>query len=155
MVNGSGPSKIDTSLFVRQLPEVVVESLEGVPNEWQAHLRTLLHLANLLGSSLDLLGLEKRGVISLVNFVGGEVRGIDVAGQPGLEWSSDASQRVKLDTAEEGVALDLMGTTTAQTVLSVAHKAVQRLVCQILSGDVKGSLGCLTFGSDSPPQHPG
>lgn len=111
---------------MQRLPEVVVETLEGVPNEWQAHLRALLHLAYLLGSSLDLLGLEQSGVIGLVNFVGGEVRGIDVAGQTRLEWCPDAPQRIELDTAEEGVGLDLVGATTAQTVLGVADETVER-----------------------------
>lgn len=124
-MNRSGPSKFEVSVFVQHLSEVVVKTLEGVSDEWQAHLRALLHLAHLLGSSLDLLGLEQRGVIGLVDLVGGEVSGVNVAGKPGLEWSADASQLFKLDTAEEGVALDLVGTTTAQTVFSVAYEAIE------------------------------
>lgn len=137
-ISRSGTSKFGASLFVQPLPEVVIEPLEGVSNEWQAHLWALLHPAHLLGSGLDLLGLEQRGVVGLVDLVGGEVGSVDVTGQPGLEWSSDSPQLFKLDTAEEGVALDLMGTTTAQTVLSVAYEAVERLVLLLI---FDGTLG--------------
>lgn len=101
--------------------EVVIEPLEGVANERQTHLGRLLHLG--AAALLDSLSLEDGGIIRLVDLVCGEVSGIDVGCEPGLERCSDASQAVEVDTTEEGVTLELMRTTPSETVLGVAHHA--------------------------------
>ena len=64
--------------------------------------------------------LKQRRIISLIDLVRGEVRCIDVASQAGLEWSTDATERVELNTSEEAMALDLVSTATAESVLGVA-----------------------------------
>lgn len=106
------------------LSEVVIEPLESVTNKWQAH------LGRLLGSCasavvLDGLGLEQSCVVGLINLVGREVGGVDVGRQARLERSANATQAIKVDTAEERVALELMGTSPSKSVLRVADHAVQ------------------------------
>ena len=105
--------------------EVVVEALESVSNEGQAEFWTLLLLPRGSGPPSGLLSLEHRGVISLVDLVRGEVRGIDGGCETGLEGRTDAAQAVEFDAAEEGMALDLVGTTTTETVLSVANETME------------------------------
>lgn len=112
------------SLFARDLSEVVVESLEGISNERQAHLGTLLNDTNGLGG-LDLLRLEQSRVVGLIDLVRGEVCRIDVTREAWLERSADASKRVEFDATEEGVALDLVGTAATQTILSVTDQAME------------------------------
>lgn len=68
--------------------EVVVEPLEGVPNEGQAHLGALLLLSRALAPG-RLLGAEDSGVVRLVDFVGREVGRVNVGGQPRLKWCAD------------------------------------------------------------------
>lgn len=94
--------------------EVGIEPLEGVTNKRQAHLRTLVLLGTLPSTSL--LSPQVRGVIRLVNLVGREVGGIDGRGEARLEGGTDPAQAVKLDTPEEGVAFDLVGTATSKTI---------------------------------------
>jgi hypothetical protein len=101
-------------------PEVVVEPLERVPNERQAHLGALLLL---LVAVAGLGGAQQRGVVRLVDLVGGEVGRVDVGGQTRLERRADAPQAVKLDAAEEGVVLDLVRAAAAEAVLRVADEA--------------------------------
>lgn len=107
----------------RPLAEVVVEALEGISDEGQAHLRRLLDRGSASASLLDGLRLEHRRVVGLVDLVGGEVGGVNGGSQARLERSSDAAQAVELDTAEEGVSLDLVRARTAETVLRVADQA--------------------------------
>ncbi len=52
--------------------------------------------------------------------LGGEVGGIDLGGELGLEGGADAAQAVEVDAREEGVVLDLGGAGAAQAVLGVA-----------------------------------
>jgi hypothetical protein len=100
-------------------PEVVVEALEGVPYERQAHLGTLLHLLRVIPS---LRGLEQCGVVRLVDLVGGEVGRVDVGRQARLERRTDPPQAVELNASEEGVVFDLVRTATAKTIFRVANK---------------------------------
>lgn len=111
-------------LIARDLSEVVVESLEGISNEGQAHLGTLLHDTYGLGS-LHLLRLKQSRVVGLIDLVRREVCRIDVAREAWLEGSPDASERVEFDATEEGVALDLMSAAATQTVLGVTDQAVE------------------------------
>lgn len=121
------------SVFIaRDLSEVVVESLEGISNERQAHLRALLNDTNGLGR-LDLLRLEQSRVVGLIDLVRGEVCRIDVAREAWLERSPDASERVEFDTTEEGVALNLVGAAATQTVLGVTDQANDWSACLSLS----------------------
>lgn len=107
------------------LSEVVIEPLEGVTNERQAHLGRLLD--NGRPSLLDRLRLEQRCVVGLVDLVRGEVCCVDVGCQAGLEGCADATQAVELDAAEEGMTLDLMGATATNSVLAVADETVWRV----------------------------
>lgn len=79
-------------------PEVVIEPLERVSNEGQAHLGTLL-LLNRASSSL--LSLDQCCVIGLINLIRGEVSRVDVGSQARLERRPNTAKTVKLDTAEE------------------------------------------------------
>jgi hypothetical protein len=113
-----------------QSPEVVVEPLEGIPDKRQAHLRALLLLrrtATSAGAVPRLCGLEQRGVVRLVDLVGGEVGRVDVRRQARLERRADAAQAVELDAAEEGVVLELVGAAAAEAVLRVADQAAEYL----------------------------
>lgn len=105
------------------LSEVVIEPLEGVADERKAHLGRLLGCLAI--AVLDGLGLEQSRVVSLVNLIGGEVSGVDVGRQPGLERSADAAQTVKVDSTEECVALDFMSTSPSESVLGVADHAIK------------------------------
>lgn len=101
------------------LSEVVIKSLECVADEWQAHLWRLLNLVALL----DSLCLEDSGVIGLINFISREISRVDVGGQARLEGCADTAQAIKLNTAEESMTLDFVGTATAETVLCVTDHA--------------------------------
>lgn len=101
------------------LSEIVVEPLKGVADEGQAHFRRLLEWLAALAS----LSLEQSGVISLVDLVNREVGGVNVGSEAGLERCPDSAKAIEIDTSEEGVRFDLMGTATTQTVLGVADEA--------------------------------
>lgn len=111
-------------------PEVVVEALERVSNEWQAHLGRLLCLAP-RGRGLGLLGLEHSSVVGLIDLVCGEIGSVDSTRKAWLEGSADPAKRVKLNATEEGVALDLVRAATTETILGVDNEAV--LPSQLLS----------------------
>lgn len=137
------PQENQYSLFrqredVAQSSEVVVEALERVSNEGQAEFWALLLLRRGSGTPSGLLSLEQRGVIRLVNLVRREVCGIDGGCKTGFEGRTDAAQAVELNAAEEGVALDFVRTTTAETVLSVADEAMTSQYGErVISGEVK------------------
>lgn len=109
-----------------RLSEIVVKSLKRVPDERQTHLGRLFGLGAAL-ARLKSLSLENSGVVCLINFVCWEVGCVDVGGESGLEWRSDASQAVEIDTTEECVALELMGATSPKSILSIAHHTVGHL----------------------------
>jgi hypothetical protein len=102
------------------LSEVVIKPLECVTNERQAHLWRLLDCS----AGLEGLCLEDAGIISLINLISREVGGVNVGGQARLERRADTAETIKLDTAEESMALDLVSTTATQTVLRVADHAI-------------------------------
>ena len=79
-------------------PEVVIEPLERVSNEGQAHLWALLLLNR---ASSGLLSLDQRCVVGLVNLIRGEVGRVDVGSEARLERRPNTAKTVKLDTAEE------------------------------------------------------
>jgi hypothetical protein len=103
--------------------EVVIETLECVSDERQAHLGRLLGLSTLC----HVPSLEEGGIVGLVDLVGREICGVNVGRQAGLEWRTDSSKAVKLDAMEETVCLELLSATTTQTVLSVANQAKKKL----------------------------
>lgn len=116
-----------SSLRELHSPEVVIEPLEGVPNERQAHLGAFVLGGRAGGDggggAGGLGGLEQGGVVGLVDLVGGEVGRVDVGGQARLEGGADPAQAVELDAPKEVVALDLMGSASAETVLRVTDEA--------------------------------
>ena len=96
-----------------------VEALEGVTNEGQAEVG-VVGLASSLG-----LGTHLRRGVDLWDLVDGEVLGVDGAGKLGLEGSTNLAKTVPVDTAEEGVLLELGGTThVAEAVLGIANEAI-------------------------------
>ena len=141
-------------LIARGLSEVVVESLEGISNEGQAHPGTLLDDPDGLGR-LDLLRLKQSRVVGLIDLVRGEVRRIDVAREAWLERSADPSERVEFDATEECVALDLVSTAATQSVLGITDQAVERSACPSLHQQRPRALQVHTFESGSPPPRPG
>ncbi len=123
-----GPNKresLDAGQATLASSEVVIEPLEGVADEGKAHLGALILLRRVgaAGGSRGLRGLEQRRIVRLVDLIRGEVRGIDVGGETRFKGCTNAPQAVKLDTTEEGVALDFVGTTASQTVLRIANQA--------------------------------
>lgn len=108
------------------LTPVILETLESVSKERQGRLERLLRVRG--SALLHLLRLEHSRVIRLVDLVGREVRRIDVGGKTRLEGCGNATQAVEVDTAEEGVTLDLLSAQSTETVLCVAdHATVNRL----------------------------
>ena len=105
--------------------EVVIEPLEGIADEGKAHLGALILLrrAGTAGAPRRLRGPEQRRIVRLVDLIGGKVRGIDVGRETWFKGCPNAPQAVKLDTTEEGVALDLVGPAASQTVLRIADQA--------------------------------
>ena len=104
-----------------------VEGLVGVSNERQAHLGLLgvWHGAGL--STVDSAG------ILLRNLVNREVRHVDVGGETGLEWRTNATELLPYHAAEEGMVLDLgcatmLATLATNTVLRITQEAVNGLV---------------------------
>lgn len=98
-----------------------IKALVRITNEGQTHFS---------GKVITLLGrlrAQRRAVVVLVNLIDGEVLGIDVRRQLGLEGRADAAQAVPLDAAEEGMRLDLVGAVgaavAAKTVLGVADES--------------------------------
>lgn len=80
-----------------------IEAFVGVSQEGDIHLR---HLVSNLARSL--CSLEMSSGIGLVDLVDREVGGIDVGRESRLEWCTNAAKAVEVDTAEEGVGLDLI-----------------------------------------------
>lgn len=105
--------------------EVVIEPLEGIADEGKAHLGALLLLrrAGTAGAPRRLRGPEQRRIVRLVDLIGGKVCGIDVGRETWFKGCANAPQAVKLDTTEEGVALDLVGPAASQTVFRIADQA--------------------------------
>ena len=109
--------------MIARSSKVIIEPLKGVADERKAHLGTLVLLSRGgNGGAADGLGLEQGGVVGLVDLVGGEVGGVDVGGQTGLEGGADPAQALELDTPEEGVVLDFVSATSSETVFRVAYE---------------------------------
>ena len=99
-------------------PPEGIESLVGVPDERKTHLGSNIF------SCLRGLSTKNGAVVILVDLVDREVLRINIRLQLGLERSTDTAQTVPLNSAEEGVLLDLIGTAdAAKTVLSIADEA--------------------------------
>lgn len=64
------------------------------------------------------------GVVCLINLINREIRRIDIGGEFGLEWRTDAAKGVEFNSTEEFVVLDFISTTTAEAVLRVANEAI-------------------------------
>jgi hypothetical protein len=62
------------------------------------------------------------GIISLINLIRREVRGIDIRRELRLKWRTNTTKGIKLNTTEEFVILDLICTSTAKSILSVTDK---------------------------------
>lgn len=59
-------------------------------------------------------------IVGLINLVSREVGRVDIRQELGLERRTDPAKSLKFDSAEEFVALDLVGSSMAKTVLRVA-----------------------------------
>lgn len=103
------PLSFQCSVKCVQSSEVVIEPLECVADEWQAHLRRLVHRS----TRSESLGLENGSIVRLVNLISREVRSIDCRCQPRLERCTNAAEAVEFDATEEWVVLDLMGTASS------------------------------------------
>ena len=71
------------------------------------------------------LGLEQRGIVSLVDFIGREVGGINGRSQARLEGRTDTAQVLELEATEERMCFDLMGTAATETVFGVANETAE------------------------------
>jgi hypothetical protein len=113
-------------LKVTSLSEVVVKSLEGVTDEWQAQLwRVITGLAGCCcggGGCFDV-----GGVVSLIDLISWEVGGVNVGRQFGFKWSSNAAKSIKFDTTEELVVLDFIRRNTSETMFRITNKTVAQL----------------------------
>lgn len=99
--------------------EVVIEPLECVTDEGQTHLGRILQLL----ARRKRLRLQHRRIICLVNFIRGEVRGINGGREARFKWRTDTTQAIELDTSEEGVTLDFVCPASTETCLRVANEA--------------------------------
>ena len=96
-----------------------IEALERVTDERQAEVG-VIGLARGLGR-----GAHLRGRVDLRDLVDREVLGVDGAGELGLEGSADLAEAFLVDSAEEGVFLQLGGAAhVSEAVLWVADEAV-------------------------------
>lgn len=119
------------SCCYRTSPEVVLKPLERVPNEGQGHLGGLL----LLGGGLEGRVVDFHGGGSLqLELLGGEVGGVGLGDEAGLEGRAEAPQVVKVDAGEERVLLDLVGADTAEAGLGVADEAIMGGRVLVVSG---------------------
>jgi len=105
--------------------EVVVETLERITNEWQAHLRRIFTWSSTTCSGRRSSRLQVGGIIGLIDLIRREVGRINIGSEFGLEWCADPAQIFKLDTTEEFVVLDLICPATTKTILSVTNKTMQ------------------------------
>lgn len=102
---------------VRSTSAESIEALVGVTNERQTH-------TGFLTTHGLVLCPQSGTVVRLWNFIDGEVLGIDSRRKLGLEWSTNATELVPDNTAEEGVLSNFSCTTKATTtVVGVTDKA--------------------------------
>ncbi|KAJ3551421.1 hypothetical protein NPX13_g11367 [Xylaria arbuscula] len=98
--------------------KVVIEPLERVADEGQTHFWRVLDLL----ARRQSLRLEHRRIIRLVDLIRREIRRVNGRRQPRLKRRSDAPQAIKLNTPEEGMALDLVRSTSSKSSLRVADQ---------------------------------
>lgn len=104
--------------------KVVVETLESITNEWQAHFWCVFSrwpTGSCCGSSGSF---QVGGVISLVNLIGWEICRIDIGSKFGLEWRTYTAKSIEFNATEEFVILNLICTTTTETILGITNKTV-------------------------------
>jgi hypothetical protein len=83
-------------------------------------------------------------VVVLVNLVDGEVLGVNVGLELGLERCADASQTIPRDTAEKWMLPDLAGTTdVAETMVGIANQARKKMLARYQS----------KWGKEDSPPH--
>lgn len=129
---GKGKWEIQTRKIIRSCslsgrrsaPSKSIEALVGVSDKRKRHARVLaagsLRLSAKLGAG-----------VGLGDFVDREVLCIDGRLELGLEGSTNAAQLIPGDATEEGVLLQLFGTTVAtKTVFCVTDEAIPKLVCE-------------------------
>jgi len=98
-----------------------IETLVSVANERQAC--CVFVVASLCG-----LGSISSTRIVLIDLINGKVLRINVGLQLRLEWRSYAAQAMPINSAEEGMLLDFVGTTNAaEAVFGIADQAM--MVC--------------------------
>jgi hypothetical protein len=107
----------ETSSFLST--EIVVKAFKRVPDEGQAHLRTLIRHPTAVPS---LSHLEKGSILCLVDLVEWKVRRVDSRRQMWLERGSNPAQAVKVHTSEEGVAFEFVGARMSETVGNVTNQ---------------------------------
>lgn len=73
--------------------------------------------------STQVRSLEMSSCIRLIDLFNGEVGGVDIRRKSRLERSSDGTEVVEGYTPEEGMVLDLFGSTSTETVFGIADQA--------------------------------
>jgi ferredoxin len=98
-----------------------IEAFVSIADERQRHL--CIHIIA-LGCGLCA---ERCSVVRLWNLIDGEILSIDVACESGLKGSTNAPEAVPLNTVEERVRFDFVGTADpAETVVHVADETSKR-----------------------------
>src|SRR3954447_19698955 len=96
--------------------------LEGITDEGQAHLRCIFSRLCTSSCSRRRSRLQMSGIIGLVNLICREVCRIDIRSQLRLEWCSDTAKSIEFNATEEFMVLDLICTTSAETILCITNK---------------------------------
>jgi hypothetical protein len=123
--NNSAPILVAVKFVLEltgELSEIVIESLERITNEWQAHFWCIL-ASRPTGSSGRSSSLQMSGVVSLVNLISWEVCRINVGRQLGFKWCADAAKSIKFDSTEEFVILDLLSRNSSEAMFGITNKA--------------------------------
>ena len=142
------PAAVELVPVVRgELSEVAVESLERITNEWQAHFWCVLTGCS-TGSRSSSRHLKMGSVVSLINLISWEVCCIDIGGQLGLEWGSDATKSVKFNSTEEFVVLDLICRNSSQAMFGITNEAKSSQFST--SGISSGSYLRIRFSASGP-----
>jgi hypothetical protein len=97
--------------------------------------------------------------VSLINFIDGEVGGVDIRRQSRLEWSTYTSESVKRYTAEEGMTFDLISRYTPKAVFRVTDETSGNISFYIFLQKIKGrtceSSSLLLVQAEHPPGNEG
>jgi hypothetical protein len=146
-VRAIAPCVVSTCRRARLSTAESIETLIRVSDEWQAG-------GVLIFPGLRGLCAVRSAVVVLVDLVNREVLRIDVGLQLGLEGRTDATQAVPRYATEEGVLLDLAGTTNAsKTMIGIADQTMASFVSN-QSTSIMTMQGLLTASRNPRLRHP-